>query len=72
MAWQAEMVFIWPELAFFGLLVYCERTRLAQVCQCMAIVGHRQDWLQLVVIGRNGQLEWTGLVKEAVRFRLVK
>jgi hypothetical protein len=61
MAWQAEIAFIWPELAFICLWVDCERTGL--VCPGMALVGHRQDWLQLVVVGRNGQLEWTGMAR---------
>jgi hypothetical protein len=47
-------------LAFICLCVDCERTGLAQVYPGMALVDHRQDWLQLVVIGRNGQMEWTG------------
>jgi hypothetical protein len=59
MAWQAEIAFIWPELAFMGLWADCERTG-------SAIGGHRQDWSSLA-----GQLEWTGLEKEAVRLAMI-
>jgi hypothetical protein len=55
MAWQAEKVFIWPELAFFGLLADSERTG-------SAIVGHRQDWSSLAEMAKNGQ-DWPGLEK---------